>query len=273
MKNTPSSHPRRVVVPVAFALLLVMPLPSAAAERMTDEQVKKLIEDIDGGYKAWKESLEKRNLDDAVITSAERTIKVKDFLKDFDKAIDLVKDRFKPENAASMEVMALLRRGSDVELRNRRQGETPSSDWPALGSKLAALAGAYGVGWPVQSMNVQAVRLNDGELSAKVERMEKAAKQLRSDADKAAKANKSIDKATRESLKTSIQDLERTAKDVASRVADDRPAAVEVGKLLSRTGDVKGTMQKLSLASAGGAWPGIDSGAEALAFAFKLPQP
>lgn len=264
----------RLCVALTLAFSLVFPLCSSADERMTDEQVKALIEDIDGGYKTWKHGLEERNLDDAVITSAERTIKVKDFLKDFDKAIDLVKDRFKSENAASIEVMALLRRGSDVELRNRRQGQAASSDWPALGSKLAALASAYGATWPVENMDVQAVRLNDGELSSRVERMEKAAKQLRSDTEKAAKADKAIDKAARESLKASIEDLERTAKDVRARVEGDRPAAIEVGKLLTRTGDVKGTMAKLSLTSAGGAsWQGIDSGAEALAFAYRLPRP
>src|SRR5262249_22519546 len=152
-------------------------------------------------YKTWKEDLEKRNLDDAVITSAERTVKVKDFLKDFDKAIDTFKDRFKNDYAASPEALALLRRGSDVELRNKRQGLTPASAWSALSAKLDALAHAYGVPFPVESMNVLAARLNDGELAAKVEQMEPAAKQLQRDTEKAAKADKSIDKPTRESLK------------------------------------------------------------------------
>jgi hypothetical protein len=69
---------------------------------MTDEQVKKLIEDIDAGYRTWRQDLEKDNLDDAVITSAERTIKVKDFLKDFDKDIEVLKSRFEPSYAASL---------------------------------------------------------------------------------------------------------------------------------------------------------------------------
>jgi hypothetical protein len=68
----------------------------------------------------------------------------------------VLKGRFKPEYAASLEVMALLRRGSDVELRNRRQSQTRSSVWPALGAKLEALAHAYGLAWPVESMTVQA---------------------------------------------------------------------------------------------------------------------
>ena len=258
----------------ALAVALALPIGAAGAERMTDEQVKKLIEDIDAGYKTWRQDLEKSNLDDAVITSAERTIKVKDFLKDFDQAIDVLKGRFKPDYAASPEVLALLRRGSDVELRNRRQSQTPRSAWTALGSKLDALAHAYGLAWPVESMSVQAARLNDGELAGKVERMENAAKQLQSETEKAAKANKSIDKATRASLKSSIQQLEQTAKEVRSRIKDDRPASVEVGQLLSQTTRVKETLAELSLPSAGGpAWPGIESGNEALARAFDLPKP
>src|SRR5262249_28094801 len=158
-----------------------------------------------------------------------RTVKVKDFLKDFDKAIDTLESRFKSDYAASPEALALLRRGSDVELRNKRQGLTPASAWTALAAKLDALAHAYGIGWPVESMNVLAARLNDGELAAKVEQMDPAAKQLRRDTETAAKADKTIDKATREALKSSIQQLQETVKDVRVRIKDDRPASVEVG--------------------------------------------
>ena len=265
-------HRRRAALVIALAL--VLPRASAGAERLTDEQVKKLIEDIDQGYDSWRHGLEKENLDDAVITTADRTIKVKAFLKDFEGDIDVVKARFKPSHAASIEVLSLLRRGSDVELRNRRQGLTPSSEWSALGAKLSALAAAYAVGWPIESMNVQAVRLNDGELASRVQQMEKSAKQLQGQADKAARADKSIDKATRESLKSSIQQLERTARDVRSRIEGDRPTSIEAGKLLAQCSGVKGTLDRLSLTSAGGAaWPAIDAGAEAVARAFALPRP
>jgi hypothetical protein len=258
----------------AFFLALALPAAAAGADRLTDEQVKKLIEDIDQGYDSWKRGLEKENLDDAVITTADRSIKVKAFLKDFESDIDVVKGRFKPTHAASIEVLSLLRRGSDVELRNRRQGLTPSSEWSALGAKLSALAAAYAVGWPIESMNVQAVRLNDAELAARVQQMEKSAKQLRGQAEKAAKANKSIDKPARESLKGSIQQLESTAKNVRERIAGDRPATIEAGKLLAQTGSVKGTLDSLSLSATGaGAWPAIDAGAEAVARAFALPRP
>ena len=262
-----------VLIASAVAVALALPSSAPGAERLTDEQVKKLLQDIEGGYGTWKKDLEKQNLDDAVITSAERTVKVKDFLKDFDKAIDVMKGRFETNHAASMEAMALLRRGSDVALRNRRQGLTPGSAWTALEAKLQALAQAYAVGWPVESMNVQAARLNDGELAGKVEGMESAAKQLQGDAEKAAKANKAIDKASRESLKGDIKSLGLKAKDVRARLKDDRPASVEVGQLFAQTTKVKQTLGTMSLPATGGSWTAIDAANEALARSFSLPRP
>jgi hypothetical protein len=261
---------RRIAATLAVAL--VLPVVAAGAERMTDEQVKKLIEDIDDGYRTWRQDLEKEKLDDAVIRSAERTINVKDFLKDFDQDIDQLKDRFKPSYAASPEVISLLRRGSDVELRNRRQNLTPRSAWTTLSAKLASLAGAYALRFPVENMNAQGARLNDGELATRVQQAEKAFKQLRGDTDKAAKANKAIDMATRESLKGSIQELEQTAKDVTSRIKDDRPASTEVAQLVSGTGKLKESLAKLSLPASGGpSWPAIEARREALAKAYDLP--
>jgi hypothetical protein len=261
---------RRLIL-AALAVALVLPAGVAAAERMTDEQVEKLIADIEGGYQTWRQDLEKDNLDDAVIRSAERTIKVKDFLKDFGKAIDVLKDRFRPDYAATPEVLALLRRGSDVVLHNRRESRTPTSAWTVLGSKLEALAHAYQLAWPIESMGVVALRLNDGELANKVMQVEDAAKQLQGEAERAAKANKSIDKATRASLKESIQQLAKQAREVRSRVREDRPAAVEVGQLLSHAGSLKQTLAKLALPPVEGpAWRSIESGSDALARAFDL---
>jgi hypothetical protein len=261
----------RIAAVLAVAVAL---LPGAAwAERMTDEQVKKLIEDIADGYRTWKQDLERENLDDAVIRSAERSVKVKDFLKDFDQDVDTLKSRFKPGYAASPEAIVLLRRGSDVELRNRRQNLAPRSAWSALSAKLASLASAYELPFPVESMEAQGVRLNDGELAARVQQAEKAFKQLQGDADKAAKANKAIDKAARESLKGSIRQLEQVAKDVGTRIKDDRPAATEVGQLLAGTGALKQSLGKLSLPAAGGAsWPAIESAMDALSRAYDQPR-
>lgn len=265
----------RPILAAVLVVALCPAVPAGAAERLTDEQVKKLVEDIQGAYGTWrKDDLERENLDDTVIRSAERSVKVKDFLRDFDKDIDVVRDRFKPSYAASPEVTVLLRRGSDVELRNRRQGLAPRSAWSALAGKLTALASAYDLPFPVEDMNARGARLNDGELAARIQGVEQAFKQLRGDTDKAARASKTIDKATRESLKGTIQKLERDAKDLGSRMKDDRPASMEAARLLAGTDELKRTLASLSLPASGGAsWPAIERGAEALSRAYAQPTP
>ena len=91
-------------------LALAVPVGAFGAERLTDGQVRLLIDDIDDAYKTWKQDLEKRNLGDAIITSSERTVKVKDFLKDFERAIETFEGRFKSDHAASLEALTLLLR-------------------------------------------------------------------------------------------------------------------------------------------------------------------
>jgi signal transduction histidine kinase len=120
-------------------------------------------------------------------------------------------------------------------------------------------------------MNVQPGRLNDTELVSRLDQLEKSAKDLRDEADKAAKANKSIDKTARESIKSSIQEFERTAKEVQERIKDDRPASAEVGQLLAQAKSMQGMLSKLTMSQAGGeAWNGVQSGCEVLSRAWSM---
>ena len=64
------------------------------------------------------------------------------------------------------------------------------------------------------------------------------------------------------------------AKEVRERIKDDRPAAVEVGQLLTQTAKVRERLTRLSLPCAEGpSWRGVESGADAVARAFGLPKP
>jgi hypothetical protein len=257
------------------ALVIALVAPRAVAiERVTDEQVKGLIQDIAKGFDTWKADLKENHLGSALITSSAGTMSLEKFLESFGTAVDNAKDRFDPKkNAANSEVVALLRLGSDVVLQQRRQGEAPRSTWVPLSSNLQALAHAYSLPWPVESMSVQAARLPEKELANKVEQMKSSANQLWDEKEQAVKNDKAISDTTRESLKKSVEQLREMADGVHSRIEDEKPAEVEVSQLLTQVKNVKETLTKFSLFSAGGAWRGIDSGAEALAREFALAKP
>ena len=256
-----------------FALAIVAQ-SAVATERVTDEQVKVIIEDIEKGFEAWKEDIEEHHLEKSMIMSAKGSITLESFLEDFEKAVENVKDRFQPrKNAANSEVVAVLRLGSDVVAQNRRQNQAPRSTWVPLASKFDALARAYHLTWPAQGAYVQPQRLTDEELAEKVEQLKNSSEQLWDEKKNAIENDKAISDANRKSLERSIEQLKEMADGIHSRVENGRPAAVEVGQLFGQVKTVRATLTRYSLFSAGGAWRGIDIGAEALAREYALTKP
>jgi hypothetical protein len=254
-----------IAVFAAATLAAVFALP-ASAERLNDKQAKATIENIDRGFDAWKDSLERRNLDDAVIRSAAGTVDVRRFLDDFEKEIHQVKDRMKPDYAANTEVTSLLRLASDVE--RRAQAGQAAPEWKAMSSQFSALAAAYGTSFPMPSADATASRLTDNELARQIEDMEQQAKRVSSEADKAMKAAKATD-AERDKVKQALNALAASAKQTRSMVKSGTASAAQATALLSATSAAKGLVGGLPMAGPGKtAWSSIDRGAAALAKAF-----
>jgi hypothetical protein len=249
------------------------PLPARAAERLSDKQLDALIENIDKGFDKWKDALEKRNYDDAVITSAAGTINVKQFLRDFEKDIDTLKDRVSDTYAANTEAASLLRRASDVDKRYvERQGQgVGASEWAALGTQFGALAASYGAPWPTITDGTGIGRLTDKQMATQLKGVEASAKRLADDASKAGK-NKSVDQAAVSTVKDQCKLIGTYSKNVGSRVKDGRPASGEVAQLLAATRAAGQAASKLPLSPVGGtAWSSLDQSAAALARAFGQP--
>jgi hypothetical protein len=262
-----------MIAKLTVALCLLAAPAALAAERLNDEQIRDVIERIDRGFDEWKSGLERRNLDDATIKSAAGTIEVRRFLDDFEREIDHVKDRVKPESSAAPEVLALLRRGSDVERRARQQGASAASEWKALAGQLEILATAYGASWPVETADAQLGRMTDRELASNVDRLGQAADRLKGETDKAARQAK-MDEAGRNRLKGSFDELSRVADDVESRLKDDRPASAEVDKLLGLVRQVGASTAALSLSPEGkSAWSTIQASVAGISRAFGVASP
>ena len=258
---------------ILAAALLVAAMPSAAsADRLTDEQVKSLIEQVDKNFDRWKDGLEKANMDEAVIKSAAGTIDVKQFLKGFEDDIDKLKDKFKAENAAVTEANQVLRKGSDVERRYKQRGGPAGSEWQAFSNSLQALAGAYGVQtWPFESLDIQLMRVNDKDLAARLAGTQRMAKQLGNEVGKV----KDLPKADRDALKADAKRLEDTVKELASRIKDDKPASAEAKGFLDQINALQPKVSGLAGLSTPGktAWSQVAQGGQAIALAFGMPMP
>lgn len=254
---------------LAAAFVVASIVPGYAAERLNDKQAKAAIDNVDHAFDKWKDSLERRNLDEAVIRNAAGTIDVQQFLKDFEKEIDRVKDRLDSKYAAGPEVTQLLRTASDVDRRAQASGRQP--EWTALATQLSALAAGYNTEFPLPTAGSTAARLTDGELASSVSQLEKDAKKLSGEVDKAMKKAGASD-ADRKRSKQSSAALASSAKQASKMFKAGTASAAQAESLLTAARAEKDAASGLDLSPAGkAALMGVDRSAAAVATAFGLP--
>lgn len=256
----------------ACALAVTMAPGNAAADRLTDTQVKSLIEQVDRNFDRWKDGLERANLDEAIVRSAAGTIDVRQFLRGFEDDIKRARDKFKPDYPAIPEVTAVLRKTSDVERRYQQRGGAAGSEWQALSNSLASLAAAYGVGqWPIESLDTQVMRVNDKDMASRLQGTERHVKQLAKEAGKV----RAMSRADKEALRADAKQMERVVKDLASRIKDGKPASAEAKtflQLIATMGPKVDALQGLSTPGQT-AWRQVLEGGLTVALAFGAPMP
>src|SRR5262245_63854450 len=85
--------------------------PLAAADRLTDKDVKALVERIDDGRSRFKDALDDK-IKKNILRGPSGEVDVDKFLDDFKDNIGRLKDRLKPEYSASTEAQTVLDRKS-----------------------------------------------------------------------------------------------------------------------------------------------------------------
>lgn len=255
-------------------VIVVLALPAvglrAQGGRLNDRQIEQLVENIDRGFDRWKDDLERRNMDDAVLRSASGTIDVRRFLQDMERDIDLVKDRIDSDYAANPEVTSLLRRASDVE-RRAQTGGAPSEAWKTLGGQFAALAGAYGLAWPIDA-SATAQRKMDRELAVDARRLADATDRLRNGALRAASDAK-LPQADRDTADRGMRELRQAARQLESNLKGGRAVAADATRVLDLS------KQAVSFARSAGpmrddataALTAVETATQSIAAAFGTP--
>lgn len=236
---------------VVAGVLAAGTIPAAAAERWADKQVQQQGEAVKLSFEAWKKALEKANYDDAVIKNASGTIDVKAFLKAFEQDIDTFNDRFKSTRNGTTEVIALLRRASDVERRYQVQGGVGKAEWTKLGTDLGQLATAFRSPWPIASMDATAYRIGDAELAGHCGEVARLLGPVKDAADAASKKAAPADKAGREALKKEADALAAQAKTLQGNIKSGTAVATQIPQFLSNAATYVAKVKALALANPG----------------------
>jgi hypothetical protein len=256
-------------VSVAVSALLAT---AVAAERLTDKDVKQLLERIDDERDRFEDQLDGK-LKRSIIRGPAGEVNVERYLDDLQENVDKLKGRFTPQYAASAEVTTVLRQGSDIQ---RYMATLPAdfdgaSEWNRLAASLGNLASAYGTTFPLAEGQA-ARRFNDAEVRKAANDVSKEADQFKKGLDSSLKADKTVDKATRESAVKEADTLKQDAHRLASTIGDGKPASGEAQALLQRAAAIRTAAQSRTLSPAAqAAWSSVETGLTKVAQAFGLP--
>jgi hypothetical protein len=254
---------------LAVAVLGATCAPAFAQDRLTDRDVKALVSRIEDARDKFDDALDD-DLKQKVLRGPNGEVDVENFLNDFQKNIDRLEERLKPDYAASAEAGTLLRQGSAIDafFRQHKPGTKGESEWNRLASALKTLAVAYGAAFPLPE-NAPVRRMGDGEVAEAAELLSKSASQLKKSLDADLKKNPAVDKATRDEIIKEADDWSKEAKALRSRVKDGKPSSGEAQQVLSRASRLQSFIKNNQVPAAASTWAGLDGQVQALATAYN----
>jgi hypothetical protein len=119
-----------------------------SAYRLTDEQVKTLLDRIERDSETFRKSLDDA-LDKSRFNSTGAEDDINAFVKGFEEASDRLEDRFDKKQSAAGDAEEVLRRAARIDAFMRTHSLTPRAqeDWQKLRADLDEIAAAYSVEW------------------------------------------------------------------------------------------------------------------------------
>jgi hypothetical protein len=251
-----------------LALSLLWPVTAMAqpGERLSDKDVKQIIEEVDHGRDRFEDQLEGR-LKNATLRGPGGETNVGRYLQDLQDNVKKLKERFTADYSASAEATTVLRQGTDIHHYLAAQGAEIKgrSEWDRLALDLGRLAEAYGTTFPTPQ-DAAVRRINDGEAAAKAEAIAKQADVVK----KAIGQDKTLAKADRDAFARDLDQLKKQANTVKDRVSDSKPATAETRQLMTLVDRINSSFQGKAQPSTLAAWGGMRASLDTLGQAYRI---
>lgn len=228
-------------ITACFALLAVLSLPAFAAaatpqvpDRINDDQVKQILSRLDHAAASFRKSLDEA-LDHSPINGSRREDRINDFVKNFAKTTDRLKEKFDDDNQASGLARDVLVSAEEVDrfMREHPLSARAQDDWQSVRVVLDDLATAYSVSWSWSGEPV-IDRVGDKDVKSLLARIETSADRFRKSLDAALDRSEINGTATEDELNRYIQDFERATDKWKSHFGDHDTAASDAAEVLER---------------------------------------
>lgn len=240
---------------LAIAIAAIMPATIAANDRLTDRDVKALVERIDHERDRFEDALD-GNLKRSVLRGPSGEVNVARFLDDLQENVGRLKERLKSDYAASAEVATVLRQGSSVErfFKSQTPGTAGESEWNQLAADLSVLARAYGTEFPLPSSDAPVRRVGDREMANTVREIARDASRLEKALDSDLKRDATLHKTSREQITAHADRMSKDAKALRERLDDGQPSSAEAGRLLAGAQRVSAALDGREVPASSALW-------------------
>jgi hypothetical protein len=221
------------MVCIGTMLLLAVPVAGAGAtDRLTDKEVKTLIEQVYNARDKFEGRLDDK-VKNAVIRNSSGEINVHALLEDFQRDVEKLKDRYTDNYAASAEVQAVLVRANGIDMLMKSQAADikGANDWDQLAKELRALADAYRTAFPLPE-GAPVRRISDHEAAASAAAIVSQAEQIK----QSASSDKTLAKPDKDALKSEVDAVIKQARALQSRLKESKPAAADARALIEKIG-------------------------------------
>jgi len=216
---------RALVTLLASALLWAIPARGQTPpERLSDQAVKNLIDQIDEGRDKFEGNLT-GSFKGSKVQGLHGETSVEAALQDYQDNTKKLQSRFSADYAAGPEVATVLKQGTAIDRFMKNQPATMKGrpEWDRHAAQLKALAQAYGTTFPLPE-GASASRLNDKEPIAMAKAIASAADQFKDDLGKL----KTLPSADRDAAKKDADVVVKQANTVKDRISDGKPATSDV---------------------------------------------
>ena len=219
--------------------------------RVSDQQLTDLVNRIDTHKDAFRGSFE-RAIDRSPIKGSPTADQADRSMKDFNEAVDLLRDRVNDRQSVAPDAENLLRRASVIEsLMARFQFETAAQrDWQALRLDMNDLTRAYGIAWSwnTASQNMPA-RVDDNQVKQLLKTIGQRADRFDKDLDRAFDNSPYDAGRGKDEIRRSVRDLKQATDRLRDRVNGRQANTVDAEEVLRRGMNVDGLMQRHQLSA------------------------
>ena len=208
---------------VGALILTACAVAAQIVERLSDKEVKALIEEVDNGRDKFEGNLD-GGFKGSTLRGPNGETKVSGALQDYQDSTKKLMERFTPDYSASAEVATVLKQSMQIDafMRGPTSPAKGRNEWDRQAANLKRLAQSYGTTFPLPA-GATVRRMNDKEAAEVAGAVMEQAEQVKRTADQ----DKTLAKADKQALKAELEAIVKQARTLQSRLKDGKPATAD----------------------------------------------